>query len=108
MSNLAPNYQPASNFASAATTPALSATSSRESPTSVLKSPDLQPGQLLLGEGEGQAKHQQQQLKEEQPLPECWGHRGVRSPQSFTSPLSLFPISSTYLYTYFAAPYGLD
>jgi len=77
MSNLAPNYNSASNFASAANTPALSATSSREdSPTSFLKSPDLQPGQLVLGEGEGQAK---QQVKEEQPLPECWGHRGVRS-----------------------------
>jgi hypothetical protein len=104
MSNLAPNH---SNFASAATTPALSATSSREdSPTSFLKSPDLQPGQLVLGEGEGQAK-QRQQAKEEQPLPECWGHRGVRS-SPIIAPLFLVPISSTYPYTYFAAPYGLD
>jgi len=106
MSNLAPKYNSASNFASAANTPALSATSSRESPASILKSPDLQPGQLVLGEGQGQAKQQQQQVKEEQPLPECWGHRGVRSSPT-PLPLFLFLHPPT-LTPHSLAPYGLD
>jgi hypothetical protein len=91
--NLVPNYSSGSNFASEATTPALSATSSRDSPTSVIRSPDIpaQPSGWTLG------SVQEQQSAKEHNLPECWGHRGVRS-YPFPSPHSLFPtlLSPTY------------